>query len=375
MGALKVAFHVDQLWFKAPGGIGTYVEALFWELSSQGVDLVPFSSKWRRPPISAPLTTDGRRFPAVELPVSIRLLYPAWDYLRRPSLPGELARADVVHATNPAAIPPARPGQKLVVTVHDLTFERFPELYPSLWLRLYRRGMKVAAAEAAAIIVPSEHVRDEVVATGVEPARLHVTPLASGMPDLLDDQARYDRDDWGVTPPYILAVGTVEPRKNLARLVRAYRRLAEEGLLHALVLLGPEGWGAGELREEIERGGPGRIVQAFLSHDALAAAYADADAFAYVSLYEGFGLPVLEAMSMGAPVITSNVSALPEVAGDAALLVDPTDEGAIADALRRVLTEPSLREELSRRGRARAASFSWEATARATLDVYRGVLS
>jgi glycosyltransferase involved in cell wall biosynthesis len=262
-----------------------------------------------------------------------------------------------------------------VVTVHDLTFERYPELYPKRWLSLYRRGLKVAAAEASAIVTPSEHVRDEVAAfTGIERSRLHVTPLASAMREP-DEAARADRGDHGISPPYVLAVGTLEPRKNLARLVRAYRSLAEEGFSHALVIVGPEGWGSGELRDEIERGGAGRIVQAFLGEEALAAAYADADAVAYVSLYEGFGLPILEAMSMGAAVVASNVAAIPEVAVDAAMLVDPTDEEAIADALRQVLTEPALRGDLSQRGRERAAGFSWEATARATLDVYREVLA
>jgi glycosyltransferase involved in cell wall biosynthesis len=260
-----------------------------------------------------------------------------------------------------------------VVSVHDLTFERFPELYPKRWLALYRRGLKVAAAEAAAILVPSVHVLHEVVAAGVDRARLHVTPLASGMPEP-DAAARRDRDDYGITPPYVLTAGTVEPRKNLPRLVRAYRRLAADGFPHALVILGPDGWGSAQLHREIDHGGPGRIIRSELSYDALAAAYADADAVAYLSLYEGFGLPVLEAMSMGAPVVASNTSAIPEVAGEAALLVDPTDEAAIAEALRRVLEEPLLREDLSRRGRERAAAFSWESTARATLDVYREVL-
>jgi glycosyltransferase involved in cell wall biosynthesis len=376
---VRIAFHVDQLWFEAPGGIGTYVEALFWELPRHGVELMPFHARWRRrTPMFAPLSTDGR-FPGIELPVSIRLLYPAWGYLRRPSLPGELARADIVHATNPAAIPPTGPRQRLVVTVHDLTFERFPKLFPKIWLRLYRRGVKVAIREAAALLVPSMSVRDDLVVAGADPARIRVTPLGSSIraPSSAAeiDDARELIDDWGIRPPYVLAVGTVEPRKNLVRLVRAYRRLATEGLPQSLVLLGDDGWGAEVLRAEIDRGGPGRIVRAGgFSHAMLATAYADADVVAYLSLYEGFGLPVLEAMSMGAPVVASNVSAIPEVAGDAALLVDPTDEDAIVDALRRALTEPALRDELSERGRKRAAGFSWDATARATLDAYREVL-
>ncbi len=132
--------------------------------------------------------------------------------------------------------------------------------------------------------------------------------------------------------------------------------------------------GADELRAELTKGGPGRVVRAGgLSAETLATAYADADVVAYISLYEGFGLPVLEAMSAGAPVITSNTSSLPEVAGDAALLVDPEDVEEIADAVARVLTDPALAEDLRRRGRERAALFTWAATARATLDVYRHV--
>ena len=192
---MKVALHVDQLWFRPAGGIGTYVEQLLVRFLTHGdVELTPFFSRWgRRSPMFAPLTADGR-FPGVELPASIRLLYPAWNYLRRPHLPGEIASAQVVHATNPAAIPPVRSRQRLVVTVHDLTFERFPELYPRRWLSLYRRGLKVAAAEASAIVVPSRHVRDEVAAAlGIEARRLHVTPLASGIrrsPTMLPERYR-----------------------------------------------------------------------------------------------------------------------------------------------------------------------------------------
>jgi glycosyltransferase involved in cell wall biosynthesis len=323
----------------------------------------------------APLTTDGR-FPGVEIPWGFRLLYPAWDVLRRPPLPRELSAAEVVHATNHAAIPPVRPGQKLVATIHDLTFERFPELFPTTWRWLYRRGMRVAIDEAAALIVPSESVRSELNHAGASPERIHVIPLASSFTPPDDPQAesvRRDIEDWGIAPPYILAAGTIEPRKNLVRLVRAYRRLAADGLPHSLVLLGPDGWGAGELRAELKRGGPGKVIRARFGGHQLAVAFADADVVAYVSLYEGFGLPVLEAMSVGTPVVTSNASSLPEVAGDAALLVDPTDEEAIADALRRILTDPALREDLRRRGLQRAGRYSWDATARATLDVYREV--
>jgi len=377
---VKVAFHVDQLWFSAPGGIGTYVSELLKALpaSDEMVELTPFYSKWRRRyPSEAPYTTDGL-YPGVELPWSIRTLYPAWDWLGRPRLPAALSGHDIVHATNHAAVPPVRRGQRLVVTVHDLAFDRFPDLFPRRWLSLYRRGLRAAIERADAIIVPSASVRDDLIdRADVEAERVHVTPLAPARRWVQVEVADADREelaDLGITPPYILAVGTIEPRKNLVRLVRAYRLLAAQGLPQSLVLIGDEGWGADELRAELAKSGPGRVVRAGgLSANTLATAYSDADVMAYASLYEGFGLPVLEAMSAGAPVITSNTSSLPEVAGDAALLVDPEDVGGIADALSRVLTDPALAEDLRRRGRERAAMFSWAATAGATLDVYRHV--
>ncbi len=375
---MRVAFHVDQLWFSAPGGIGTYVSELLRAIpaSDETVELTPFHSKWRRRyPSEAPLTTDGR-YPGVELPWSIRTTYPAWDWLGRPRLPSSLADQDVVHATNHAAVPPVRRGQRLVVTVHDLAFERYPDLFPRRWLSLYRRGLRAAIERADAIIAPSSSVRGDLIGReGVDGDRVYVTPLAPHAASGTSEMTHSDRDelaDHGITPPYILAVGTIEPRKNLVRLVQAYRRLATQGLAQSLVLIGDDGWGADELRAELGKDAPGHVLRAGrLSANTLVTAYADADAMAYVSLYEGFGLPVLEAMSAGAPVITSNTSSLPEVAGDAALLVDPEDVGEIAGALARVLTEPALAADLRRRGKERAARYTWEATARATLDVYR----
>lgn len=370
---MKVALHVDQLWFDAPGGIGTYVTELL--VRSPIDEVVSFSARWRHPPQLAPLARDG--FPSVELPFSIRVLYPAWDYLRLPRLPRSLADTHVVHATNHVAVPPVRPGQKLVVTVHDLAFRRFPDLIPTRWRRLYERGLGVAITDADRILVPSISMRDEVAFAGADPARIEVTPLASSLRLPPPDDVGAVRDgvrDRGIEPPYVLAVGTIEPRKNLPRLVRAYRRLAADGIPHSLVLVGPAGWGVEELRRELAAGGPGRVVRAsHLSDDELAVAYADADAVAYVSLYEGFGLPVVEGMSMGAPVVASNTSSILEVAGDAALLVDPIDEDAIADALGRVLTDAVLAEELVRKGRERAATYSWDRTVAATVEVYRSL--
>jgi glycosyltransferase involved in cell wall biosynthesis len=369
---VNVAFHADQLWFSPPGGIGTYV----WELGSAlmrlepPVELRPFHSRWPEPP---PRMWILRR-PPVEVPASIRTLYPRWDLVSRPALPSSLADVDIVHATNPAAVPPAGSGQRLVVTVHDLAFDRFPHTFPREWRWLYRAGLRAATRRADAILTPSRATADALLErTSFDPARVHVTPLAPSLvaggsaPDATVERLRLPR-------PYVLNVGTIEPRKNLLLLVRAFRRLAADGLPHTLVLAGPPGWKPQGLRRELSVDAPGTIVRTnLLSEAELDAVYRCADAFVYPSLYEGFGLPVLEAMSRGVPCVVSTASSLPEVAGDAALGIDPTDQEGLADAIERVLTDRDLADDLARRGRERAAGFSWDRTARDTLDVYREV--
>jgi len=369
---VRVAIHVDQLWFSAPGGIGTYVRELPHAMLREdpALELVSFRSRWVGEPPDPPAWL--RELPAVEIPSSIRALYPSWTYLGRPRLPAALADADVVHATNHAAVPPAVGGRRLVVTVHDLAFERFPGAFPARWRRLYRAGLRAAVRRADTLLAPSRYTADDLVAHGADAARIRVTPLASSLPttdlDPADALARLR-----IPEPFVLFVGTLEPRKNLVRLVRAYRRAVDStGLPHALVLAGPSGWGTDDLLHELASSGPGRIVRTGrLSLDALDALYRSAAAFAYPSLYEGFGLPVVEAMSRGVPTLAAMASSLPEVTGDAALLVDPGDEEAIANGLVRLLTDHALAADLRARGLERSAMFSWATTARATLDAYR----
>ena len=369
---MRVAFQVDQLGFRAPGGIGTYVERLLDALpdADPQVEIVPFHAPFVEGPSFVVPTSTGRW--GVELRTPVRYLYPAWDILGWPPLPAALRGCGVVHVTNPAGVAPVRARQALVVTVHDLAFEHFPEAFPPRWLRLYRAGLRAVVRRADAVCTPSRSTADDLIArTGIDAAKVHVTPLAPGPETPLGP-----RDDpleaHGVRPPYLLFVGTIERRKNLVRLVRAYRRLAAEGLPHDLVLNGSMGWGADEVLDETRRGGAGRIVwSSDLFGGTFHELYRRADAFVYPSLYEGFGLPVLEAMQHGVPVVSSHSSSIPEVAGDAALLVDPTDEDALTDALRSALTDPGVRADLARRGPAQAARFTWEATAHATLAVYR----
>ncbi len=361
---MKVALHTDQLWFSAPGGIGTYVRELLGALKAldAGPEVVTFR------------TADGRAAGGeadVEVPGSIRALYPGWALTGRPALPETLAGCDVVHATNHAAVPPAGKGQGLVATVHDLAFDVFPETFPATWRWLYRAGVRAAVRRADVIVVPSLATANDLAARYRAPRdRMVVTPLASGLPDLPADPEEV-RARLGIDRPFLLLPGTLEPRKNAVRLIRAYRQAAPE-IEQALALAGPEGWGAAEIHAEIARPGPGTIVvTGRLDADDLDALYRSADAVLYPSLYEGFGLPIVEAMQRGIPVVTSTAPACAETAGDAALLVDADDVAALAEAIVRVTGDGQLREDLRARGLARAASFSWQATARATLNAYR----
>jgi glycosyltransferase involved in cell wall biosynthesis len=367
---LAVAFHVDQLWFSAPGGIGTYV----WELSGAlaslpEIEMIEFHTRWDH---DAPRHRLGSH---IEVPWPSKVAFAGWSSIRHPKLPHDLDRAAIVHATNPATIPPVRDHQRLVVTIHDLAFEDQPEAFPAMWRRMYQRGLSIARDDADAIIVPSAYVASRLHDAGVEAARVSVTPL-SGRPTQLPAPTLAPEAvvaNLGITAPYVLSVGTFEPRKNQATLVRAYRKAVAAGdLPHALVLAGHPGWRTDDLDRAIAEDGPGSVVRIESAGDhELDALYRAAAVTAYVSLREGFGMPVLEAMARRSPVVASSTTSIPEVAGDAALLVDPADEDAIATALRRVLTDDALAADLRSRGPQQAARFTWARTAADTLRVYQ----
>jgi glycosyltransferase involved in cell wall biosynthesis len=367
-------FLVDQLYASAPGGMGTYVRELIPALSSAdpSLQITLFHARFDRPPPESWM----RGYHDVELDRSIGRLYPGWAVARRPRLPDELRGASLVHSPIHVAIPPKGSGQRLVVTVHDVAFLVHPALFPAQWRWLYRVALTRAVRSADAVIAVSRHTAEELVRrTRIEASKVHVTPLAASLPaggSPVDEVLARLK----VRQPYLLFVGTLEPRKNLTRLVRAYRRMALRGLPHGLVLAGPMGWRPQALLREISAvDAPGDItLTGAVRAEDLDALYRGAEAFVYPSLYEGFGLPVLEAMARGVPCIVSTSSSLPEVAGEAAVPVDPRSVGGLADALERVITDPDLASRLRHAGVDRAARFSWDETARRTLEVYKSIL-
>lgn len=255
-----------------------------------------------------------------------------------------------------------------VVTVHDMVWRRAPETMARFAPLLERLLMPASLRRARAVITPSEATARDVV--DYDPAladRIHVVPLASAL--IRSDATAAPR----VAGPYMLFVGTLEPRKNLARTLNAFERLvAESSIPHRLVIAGGSGWKSETLHERL-RGAPtgGRTdYLGEVSDEELSALYEHCDFVVAPSLYEGFGLQILEAFSFGKPVISANVSSMPEVTGDAGLLVDPEDEDSIADAIRRLCRDRDLRDRLAARAGSRGRNYSWERTAAATLAIF-----
>lgn len=299
------------------------------------------------------------------------VLYDAWHLLGWPAPGGGGAPFDVVHAPS-LAVPPQGRGA-LVVTVHDAAAVLFPEAFSARGRRFHRQGTAAAARRADRVITVSEAARQEIAAhTGIAAERIAVVP--NGVDHVHVDAARRDRVvrrfglDGGF--PWVLWVGSREPRKGVGTLVAAMARLPGPT---RLVLAGYQGWLGEGLVDAADRAALGeRLVElGRLDEDDLWALYGAATVFALPSRHEGFGLPVLEAMSQGTPVVCSDIAALREVGGGAARLVPPGDAAAWAEALADLLADAGQRERLAVAGMARSRLFSWQETVRATHRVYQ----
>ena len=313
--------------------------------------------------------------------VSVRRTLPHTPLVRIPlTLSAELRRrpVDLLHVQYTA--PPLAPCP-VVATVHDLSFEHLPATFKRRsWMQL-RLTVRRTARRAAHVITPSEFTRRDICETYRVPAgRTSAIPLAASerfAPAPAGEVGRVRRAYRLGAGDYLLAVGSIQPRKNLIRLVHAYAdlRVARAGAkLPKLVIAGKRAWlYEGTLRAVAERGlGPEDVIfTGYVPEADLPALYTGALGFVYPSYFEGFGLPPLEAMRCGTPVVVADRTSLPEVVGDAGLAFDPFDTGALAHALARLVADGPLRARLRERGLARAASFSWRETARRTLEVYQ----
>jgi glycosyltransferase involved in cell wall biosynthesis len=284
-------------------------------------------------------------------------------------------KADVVHFTN-GMLPLASPVAT-VVTIHDMSLTMYPRFHPVRRILLNRPLVDVAARRADAVITVSDAAKRDIVRLyGIEADRVHVVHEAAAPAfRMVHDTSRLRqvRERYSLADRFILYVGTIEPRKNLPRLLEAFARRRVAGdLVHQLVCVGPYGWLSEDVERQIDRLGVRDAVRftGYVPFDDLPAIYNLAEMFVFPSVYEGFGLPVIEAMACGTPVVTGPVAALAEVAGAAAERVDPLDADTLGEAIVRLAADRERREALSKAGLERARVFSWQQAALETLKVY-----
>jgi glycosyltransferase involved in cell wall biosynthesis len=303
--------------------------------------------------------------------VPARVAVTAWERSHLGAGERLIGECDVVHGTN-FWVPPLS-GRKGIVTIHDLTFWFYPELCTPQ-VRRYRWIVPKVLQRCAAVVVPSETIRAQAAAELGFPAdRIVVTPegVRNAFTGAAQDQALAEH--LGIRGDYLLFVGTQEPRKNLDRLIAAFARLEGRGL--QLVIVGPPGWGSVDLPGVVRKLGlEGRILfSGYLRDEQVGSLMAGARAFVFPTLYEGFGLPPLEAMAAGVPVVAARAGSLPEVLGEGPFWCDPIDVDSIADAVTRAVSDEEARAAAVEAGRKRAASYDWSTTAELTLEAYRRV--
>ena len=367
---MRLAFDATALLGPRTGVGVVTAEVLARLAQTEDLDVTAFAVTWRGRAELAAAVPAG--VAAVSRPMAARPLRQAWGRFDAPPLEWWTGRVDVVHSPN-YVVPPARHAAQ-VMSVHDLTFIRFPELctadtlaYPPLIRRALKRG--------ATIHTGSQFVADEILEEfDVEAARVVVVPYGATAPP--PERPGTDADTGRRLAgghPFVLALGTVEPRKDLPSLVAAFDAVAGAHPDLDLVLAGPDGWGAEALTRAVAASPHRSRIHrlGWVDDEQRAALLRGASVYAYPSVYEGFGLPPIEAMAAGTPVVTTSAGSLPEVVGDAALVVAPGDADALGQAMSRLLDDPALAQRLRAAGLEHSRRFSWDTTAAGLVALYR----
>ncbi len=370
MKDMRVGIDISQVVFDGTGA-ATYTSALVNALlAKSNDDFVLFGASLRQKQKleqfinSLPKKVDHK---FVSIPPT--LLNILWNDLHTLSVEKFIGKVDIFHSSD-ATQPPSK--AKKITTVHDLVAYHFPETLHPKQLQVQRRRLGWVKAEADAVIAVSQATRDDLLAfLGIHPEKISV--VYEGVNAMFNEGVREDAEKikqvqtkYAIPQEYILSIGTMQPRKNLSRLVTAFKQLENPP---TLIIGGSVGWG-----KKLEQA-PNVILTGFIKQQDLPYLYAGAKMFIYPALYEGFGLPVLEAMACGTPVVTANTSSLPEVGGDAAIYIDPKDMNSIAEGMSKALSMSETDYKTAQQKSIKqAAKFSWEKAATETLNVYRSLV-
>jgi glycosyltransferase involved in cell wall biosynthesis len=372
-----------------PSGVGFYVANLIMTLHALqeeenfqlGIVYQPGLKKWLQGDLSFPSYLKQYSQKHL-LPLPVRISDLLLDLNFSPSLSyfeKYFDYPDILQGTN-YSVYPCKNSLK-VMNIYDLTFIKYPNYVDNI-VKKYTEKVKRCLQWTDLVLTISESSKQDIVKyLQVNPEKVYVTPLGSRyhanyispeVAEKLEIEAKYD-----FSKPYLLFVSTIEPRKNINCIITAFNLLKRNYKIeHQLVLIGKKGWSYEPIFAAIESSPWRKEIHHldYLSDELVALFYSKADVFVYPSHYEGFGLPVLEAMTLGAPVVSSNTSSIPEVAGDAAILIDPQDPMQLAESILKIISDRQLRQDLINKGKERAKLFTWERTARETLKAYRTII-
>ncbi len=367
---MKIALELQPCCYQM-SGVGHYTFQLAKRiLATESADVSGncFNFRMRNPKLSD-LGIEGRVHYNALLPYGVyRRMWKVVPIPYRVMFP----RADVTHFFD-YIVPPGVSG-KVIDTVYDLTYLRYPETMDERNLARLKQGMRRSLDQSDWIVTDSAFVKGEITRElGFDADQIEVVYPAAVNEAAGELPQDYLQEKWGLDKPYLLYLGTIEPRKNLSRLIQAYEKASRElEQPPKLVLAGGKGWKADETYLLAEKLAPEQVLfTGYISAAEKRMLYQNAALFVFPSLYEGFGIPVLEAMQYGVPVVCANTSSLPEVAGDCARFVKPTDVNDIAQGILELLTDPVRAEELSLRGKAQAERFNWDQSAEKLMQIYQ----